>query len=292
MQNKMFSVSIDKEFDVTGKETSTSIYLRVYTSLFQSGIVKELKPKNFTVLLAIASFMDAEGNCFPTQRQIADITGLSTPTVNKSISELLDYKVNDTAIISREFVQQGQFKNSYYTVNPISQIAIFDGQVKGIETDSVKNSLVSPLKEFELNNNQETITKEQDSAGQHTFKNAKEVAVYFADIYREQYGVNYSIIFQRDLPLIKNKLIGTFTDEQIKTMIDSTIAEYDKRWKNQNFPRPTISAMVSWIGQKALAIAEDSQKEYQEIEELTSGSEEANNAVLSKFGFNGGASND
>ena len=84
--NKMFSVSIDKEYDVLKKEFNSTIYLRVYTSLFQAGIVKDLKPTNFTVLLAIASFMDAEGNCYPTQRQIADITGITTPTVNKAVN--------------------------------------------------------------------------------------------------------------------------------------------------------------------------------------------------------------
>ena len=284
----MFTVSIDKEFNVTSKETSTSIYLRVYTSLFQSGIVKDLKPNRFTVLLAIASFMDAEGNCYPTQRQIAEITGMTTPTVNKAINELLDFKVNDNPIITREFVQSGRFKNSYYTVNPISQIAIFDGDVKEIETDTVKDSLSSPLKDFTLNYNQETITSNNNNINTNDlFKNAKDVAVYFADRYREEYGVNYNIVFARDLGLIKNKLMKTFTNDQIKTMIDTTISEYDKRWKKPAFPRPTISAMVSWIGQNALAIAEDSKKEYEELEDLTANSEDENDEVLAKFGLGG-----
>lgn len=288
MGEKMFTVSIDKEFDVASKETTTSIYLRVYTSLFQNGIVKDLKPKNFTVLLAIASYMDAEGNCYPTQRQIADITGLSTPTVNKSISELLEFKVNGNPIITREFVQQGQFKNSYYTVNPISQIAIFDGQVKRIETDSVKKHEQNTLKDFTLNNNQETIsndTRINTNTNTNMFKNAKDVAVYFADKYREKYGVNYNIMFQRELPMIKKKLIGTFTDKQIQTMIDATIEYYDSKWKNLQYPRPTIGSMISWIGQKALAIAEDSKKEYEELQEMTSDSDDKNAEVLKKFGL-------
>jgi DNA-binding MarR family transcriptional regulator len=285
MENKMFTVSIDKEFDVLKKEYSNSIYLRVYTSLFQSGIVKQLKPSRFTVLLAIASFMDAEGNCYPTQRQISEITGMSTPTVNKAINELLDYQVNGVSILNREMVQQGQFKNSYYTVNPISQIAIFEGQVKEIETEPVKDSLTPPLKKLEHNNNQETISNKQDSAEAPVFKNSKEVAVYFADRYRETFDVNYNIIFKRDLPLIKNKLIGTFTDEQIKTMVDVTISEYEARWKKPSFPRPTISSMISWIGQEALAISMDANKEYEELTDLTSGSEEETDETMKKFGL-------
>lgn len=288
MDNKMFTVSIDKEYDVMKKEFSSSIYLRVYTSLFKAGIVRDLKPANFTVLLAIASFMDADGNCYPTQRQIAEITGITTPTVNKAVNELLEFKVNGIPIITREFVQNGQFKNSYYTVNPLSQLAIFDGLVKEIDTEPVKESLIVPLKNFELNNNQLTITNDTNIAEEElapVFKNSKDVAVYFADQYRKQYDVNYSIVFKRDLPLIKTKLLAMFSAEQIKTMIDITISEYDSRWKNASYPRPTISAMCSWIGQTALAIAEDSDKESKELIELTSGSDDANSNVLKKFGI-------
>jgi hypothetical protein len=301
MENKMFTVSIDKEFDITKKEFNSSIYLRVYTSLFKAGIVKDLKPTNFTVLLAIASHMDAEGNCYPTQRQIAELTGLTAPTVNKAVNELLTFKVNGKEILKRELVQVGQFKNSYYTVNPLSQIAIFDGQVKEIETDTglmdgyeVKKVMSEPLKNIELNNNHNNnnhYTKEgaedisKKASEQTPFKNSKEVAVYFLQKYQEQYGVQASIAWQRDLSLIKKKIIGKYTDVQIKKMIDTVISEYDSKWKKPAYPRPTISMMCSWLGEQALAVAEDGEKELEELTELTAGSDEANNNVLKKFGL-------
>jgi Helix-turn-helix domain len=277
MESKMFTVSIDKEFDVMKKEFNSEIYLRVYTSLFKAGIVKDLKPTNFTVLLAIASHMDAEGNCYPTQRQIAELTGLTAPTVNKAVNELLDYKVNEVPILKRELVQVGQFKNSYYTVNPLSQIAIFEGQVKEIETDL--------LKKVELNNNQNNISSTNKEGAESLFKNSKEVATYFLQEYQNKYGVQASIAWQRDLSLIKKKLIGKYSDQQIKKMIDTVICEYEERWKKPSFPRPTISMMCSWLGEQALAVAEDAEKEFKELEELTSGSEEANTNVLKKFGL-------
>lgn len=285
----MFTVSIDKEYDVMKQEFNNSIYLRVYTSLFESGIVKDLKPTNFTVLLAIASFMDAEGNCYPTQRQIAEITGISTPTVNKAVNELLEYVVNGKNIISREFVQQGQFKNSYYTVNPLSQIAIFDGQVKEIET-SEDNSLKNlALNNISLNNSLSSLKEGAEepvkNTEQVTFKNAKEVAVYFLQKYQEKYGVQSSIAWQRDLSLIKKKLMSTYTDIQIKKMIDTIISDYESRWAKPSYPRPTISIMCSWLGEQALAVAEDGEKEFAELVELTSDADAENDNVLAKFGL-------
>lgn len=291
--NKMFTVSIDKEFDVLKKEFNSTIYLRVYTSLFKAGVVRDLKPTNFTVLLAIASHMDADGNCYPTQRQIAELTGLSTPTVNKAVNELLDFKVNDKPILKRELVQVGQFQNSYYTVNPLSQIAIFDGQIQEIETSEdltetylLKKSMSVPLKNLELNNNQNNNNQLlKDSTEEPQFKNAKDVVTYFLQKYQEHYGVQANVAWQRDMSLVKKKIVGKYSDVQIKQMIDTTITEYDSRWKKPAYPRPTISAMCSWLGDVALAIVEDQQKELKELTELTAGSDELNNAVLNKFGL-------
>ena len=70
-------------------------------------------------MLAIASFIDDKGICCPTQVHIAEITGMSTATVNKAVNALLEYKVNGKSIISREFVQQAQFTYSYYTFHLI-----------------------------------------------------------------------------------------------------------------------------------------------------------------------------
>lgn len=100
------------------KEKS-EIFLNLYTLLFASGMAKDLRPVNCTTLLAIASFIDDKGICSPTQVNIAEITGMSTATVNKSVNALLDFKLNGKPIITREFIQQAQFKNTYYTFHLI-----------------------------------------------------------------------------------------------------------------------------------------------------------------------------
>lgn len=294
MEQKLFSVSIDKEFNVFSKEFNHSIYLRVYTSLFTAGIVKDLKPTNFTVLLAVAAYMDEQGNCYPTQRQISDITGLSKTTVNKSIGELLEFKVNDVPVLKRKFVQEGKYKNSYYTVNPISQIAIFDGEIAELsdkESSTCTNSRPDEFKNLVLNNNQTTISsnKKIGEPGVQEFKTPKDIIAYFSEKYREQYGVNYNISsFPKMAGIVKRGLLNKgYTDQQIKTMIDVSISEYDKRWKKPSYPRPTLNALCSWLGDTALAIAEDSSKEYEELAALTSDSDSETDDVLAKFGIEG-----
>lgn len=285
MEKKLLTISIDKEYDVVKNEYTTSAYLRVYPEIFARGIVKELKPTNFTVLLAIASYMDSEGNCYPTQRKISEITGLTLPTVNKSINELLEFEIDGKPILKRELVQVGQFKQSYYTVTIAGDSNNLNNMFKNPENNIEFNNINN-----NINNNlsyvKETLTStNDDTMSDIEFNNAKDVAVYFAKKYREKYGVNYNIVFKRDLPFIKNKLLSTFTSEQIKKMIDTAIEEYDKRWKNYQFPRPTITQLCTWLGEQALAVAQDAEKEFEELTELTAGAEELNDEVLKKFGL-------
>jgi DNA-binding MarR family transcriptional regulator len=286
MEQKLLTVSIDKEFYINEASKTQSVYLRVYSEMFTRGIVKSLKPTNFTVLLAIASFMDEKGNCFPTQRQIAEITGLTLPTVNKAINELLEFTVDGKPILKREFVQVGQFKQSYYTVTVTGDSSNLNNMFKNPEHNITINK--------DINNNinnsnsyvKETLTSTNDSTmSDIEFNNPKDIAVYFAKKYREKYDVNYNIVFKRDLPLIKKKLLTTFTSEQIKKMIDSAIEHYDELWKKPSYPRPTIPMMCSWLGEQALAVAQDAEKEFEELTELTAGAEELNDDVLKKFGL-------
>ena len=51
----MITVEFNKQVNLETKETTSNVYLRLYLSAFKSGLVAELKPTNFTVLMAICS---------------------------------------------------------------------------------------------------------------------------------------------------------------------------------------------------------------------------------------------
>lgn len=124
----MSKISIDN----TKKD---EVYVRLYLSAFKSGLVAKLKATNFTVLMTICSYMNEDGECWPTQEQIAERSGIGKTTVNKAVNELLAFRFNDKPLISRKIVQRGYYKNSVYNVHPVSQVAIFGGQVENINDE-------------------------------------------------------------------------------------------------------------------------------------------------------------
>lgn len=256
-------------FNAINKEYSSDIFLRVYTSAFTSGLVATLKPTNFTVFLAICSFMDSKGECFPSQRQIAERCGLSKTTINRAINDLLAFEIEGKKIVERRFV--GKNGNSVYSVLPIGQIAIFDQEVEAIPAAAAP----------------EPVKPESAAA-----MKPKDVLTYYSEVYRDVYGVNPAIRWAVDTSLVKKKWIGQYSDDQIRRMIEISIKEYDGRWKNSKFPRPTIAAIVSWIGESALAVALDVEKEQAQITELVGNEDEAEAAAAARMAaiFGGGQS--
>lgn len=87
------------------------------------------------------------------------------------------------------------------------------------------------------------------------FNTANDILKYYRQKYFEAYGIHYLPNFGRDLTLIKSKLMKTFSNEEIKTIIDIAFREYPIRWETSKFPVLTVGALSSWIANEALLIA-------------------------------------
>jgi hypothetical protein len=112
-------------------------YLKVHLSFFTSGLNAALGPMNSVIFLCICSFMSERGECHPSIQQIAKQCGVSKRTVTRSIKELIEFRVNNKPILTREFIKEGdQILYTTYQVHPISQIAIFNGGIESLRSEA------------------------------------------------------------------------------------------------------------------------------------------------------------
>lgn len=241
MENNLLSVSHTTEINLGNGETVSNVYVRVYTSLFTSGLVARMGANRFTTLMALASYMDAQGVCYPTQIQIADAIGVHKNTVNKYINDLLEFEIDGKPLVTRQKVNKGQGKIfSYYKIHPLSQLATLGNPV------AVKSETLITGKGSTPN----TVS---------TVTNSKNAIEYFQRIYRETYGVNYTVSnYGREGKLMKDKVITPYP-EMAKEIIDLAVRKYDELFKNPKYPRPSIS-MFSWATNQIIAILEDEHK--------------------------------
>ncbi|WP_214796542.1 MULTISPECIES: helix-turn-helix domain-containing protein [unclassified Exiguobacterium] len=260
----LFSVSHDKEMNFFTGEVESNVYLRVYTSMFTSGLVARMKIHNFATLMAIASYMDENGECYPTQQQLAKRMGVHANSVNKYVNQLLEFEVDGKPVITREVVNKGRGRvSSMYKIHPISQLSIFNGTVETIQ-------------------NQNEDEEEKPEAPVKKKFTAKNVVALFTDKYRDHYGANYNPSWGRDMSLAK-KLLDRYEPETVEEIIDIAITEYDERWKSVKFPRPTIGAVVSFIAEQAAAVIEERREQDKTFEEYDSKAEEMEAAVEDKL---------
>lgn len=126
-ENKLVSIEAQTEHSLTTGKSETRIFVKMYVDAVRSGLIADLGARKWTTLCVIASFMDAHGNCWPTQEQIAKGLGVSRQTAGKYVNELLEHRWQGKPIIKAVKVREGgRFDNMRYTVLPVSNLEIFN----------------------------------------------------------------------------------------------------------------------------------------------------------------------
>lgn len=285
MENNLFSVSHNKEIDLGNGETKTNVYVRVYTSLFTSGLVAKMGSNRFTTLMALASYMDAQGECYPTQIQLADAIGVHKNTVNKYINELLDFEIDGKPLVTRKKVNRGQGKiSSYYKIHPLSQLAKFGGTVNPLKEDSLITDGKDSTNHNRMgcNNNHSNNNHLINNTEATKVTNSKNAIEYFQQVYREVYNVNYTVSnYGREGKIMKDKVVAAYP-ELAKEIIEVAVRKYDEMFKNARYPRPSI-AMFGWAVNQIIPVIEEERKLTEVAEQSGTLEDEAEAKLLAKL---------
>lgn len=292
MTDSLFSVSHDQELSLGNGETTKNVYVRVYTSLFASGLVAKMGSNRFTTLMALASYMDAQGECYPTQIQLADAIGVHKNTVNKYINELLDFQIDGKPLVTRTKVNRGQGRiSSYYKIHPLSQLAKFSGDITPVNTQ-LSDSPITKGSDEPVTTNCDVIKVTNNN---HLINNTDVLEVtnssnaikYFQQVYREKYSVNYTVSnYGREGKIMKDKVLTPYPD-MAKEIIDIAVRLYDDLFKNARYPRPSI-AMFSWAVNQIVPIVEEERQASELASQSGTLEDDAEQRMLAKMNKLGG----
>lgn len=127
-RNNLISVETQSEYNMTSGKSETRIFVKMYVDAVHSGLIADLGPERWQTLCVIAAFMDANGECYPTQFAIAQRLNIRRETANRRIKALCDYRWQGRAVVqkvqARDFDKQ-TWDNVRYTILPISGLEIF-----------------------------------------------------------------------------------------------------------------------------------------------------------------------
>jgi len=129
---KIVTVEINKEFDVLDKAWENKVFVKLFVAARTSGLLKKISDREFKTLIALALYMNDNGDCYPSQDQVARDLGCSRETANRRIQSLLRFRFKGKPIIQalKKRNKQGKWKNIYYTILPVSQLKIFEKPTK------------------------------------------------------------------------------------------------------------------------------------------------------------------
>jgi hypothetical protein len=158
-EDKLIALEIEKEFDVFEKTWENRVFVKLFVAARTSGLLKKMSDREFKTLIALALYMDENGDCFPSQDQIARDLGCSRETANRRIQSLLRFRFNGEPVVHslKTRNKEGKWDNVRYTILPVAQIKIFEKPSKEeIETSHVTKSSHGPCDDVAMWQNRHT----------------------------------------------------------------------------------------------------------------------------------------
>ncbi|RSL35313.1 helix-turn-helix domain-containing protein [Salibacterium salarium] len=100
------------------QDDKSGMYMRVHFS-FINGPLSEMKPNTLATTLALGRFIDKNGECFPTYKQLGEVLGISRDAVKKRIEEVKKYRYNGESIVEviNRNVEGGRNTSNLYRLN-------------------------------------------------------------------------------------------------------------------------------------------------------------------------------
>ncbi|EJP81083.1 helix-turn-helix domain-containing protein [Bacillus cereus] len=93
----------------------------------RNGLMAAMGAELWHTYCALATYMDRNGRCYPSQDQLARNLGIRRETVSRRMKRLLDFRWKGEPIVTVERVRtkDNQFTNIVYTVDPSNAFRIF-----------------------------------------------------------------------------------------------------------------------------------------------------------------------
>jgi len=131
LPSQLVSVESQREFDLfTGQRTDRT-FLKLYVEARSSGLLAAISDRDWKTLCTLATYMNADGYCFPSQAELARALGCSRQMANARIKSLAEFRFQGKPVmlVEREGrSEQGTWARNGYHILPIASLGIFDDE--------------------------------------------------------------------------------------------------------------------------------------------------------------------
>ena len=127
----LVTVEFQTEVDVATGNREKRMFVKMYFDARDSGLLAALPDELWKTLCCLATYMDEDGNCYPSQARLATDLSIRREHMNKRIKRLLAFRFHGQPVItmtkSRESRRGGsRWANNVYRLRPITGLAMFE----------------------------------------------------------------------------------------------------------------------------------------------------------------------
>jgi hypothetical protein len=126
----LVTVEFQTEVDVATGNREKRMFVKMYFDARDSGLLAALPDELWKTLCCLATYMDEDGKCYPSQARLASELGIRREHMNKRIKRLLAFRFHGEPIVTmaktRESRRGGsRWANNVYRLRPITGLAMF-----------------------------------------------------------------------------------------------------------------------------------------------------------------------
>lgn len=122
----LVTVNLEREVDILTGKGETRRFVKMYFEARDSGLLAALPDELWKMLCVMATYVDENGFCFPSQTKLASDLGISRQAANKRIQRLREFRFHGRPIITaqRERVENRvggtRWGHNVYQLRPIT----------------------------------------------------------------------------------------------------------------------------------------------------------------------------
>jgi hypothetical protein len=137
---KLVSIQLERELDLGRASWDERIFIKVYVAVRKSGLLAAMPAELWHTLCCVATFMDRDGRCYPSQDEIARALNINRSSANRRINALARFRFRGKPVLLIEKMQENsgkglRYASNRYTIMPSSKMRIFDRDPKNDRQD-------------------------------------------------------------------------------------------------------------------------------------------------------------
>jgi hypothetical protein len=121
-------VESQQEFDLFTGEWAHRVFVKLYVAARTSGLLAAISDRDWKTLCTLATYMDGEGYCYPSQAELAAAMGCSRQMANERVRSLAQFRFQEQPvllIVKGSRGSGGKWTGNGYRVLSLSSLRIY-----------------------------------------------------------------------------------------------------------------------------------------------------------------------